>query len=232
MNAETSSVNWKKTGWLAGALAAVGGIVALLANLTTIAGWLGYGPESGGEGTTVAAQYVKDCEDDGYTREQCQASRDLDPSPEWTGKLYEQGEGTQDPTGDPDPGGGGDPGPTEGPDPREVYVEECEEDGNPQIDCEFSWEYDPEGVWRGVLYTPYDAYIRECEADGHTFDECDTSWQHDTSTEWSGQLAPAPTPSEYDVYVQECQDYGGYTWEECDGSWYRDPNSYWSGQLY
>lgn len=233
MNAETSSLNWKKTGWIAGSGAAAAGMVAFVVNLTTIAGWFGVGPEAEAderEGTTVAAQYVSDCEDDGYSREQCERSRDLDPSPEWTGTLYEDdgGETTDGPDGSQETDGPEETGEPE-PEPREVYLQECRDDGYGPIDCEVSWEHDPGTEWTGTLYGPYDSYVRDCQADGYTWDDCDVSWQYDPGTEWTGTLYTAPT--EYDVYVQDCQN-DGYDFASCDSSWYNDPNNYWSGQLY
>ncbi|THV26811.1 hypothetical protein [Glycomyces paridis] len=219
-------MSWKKTGWIVGAASAVAAVVAFAANVTTVAGWFGVGPEGDGGGespaTSVAAKYVADCEADGYSREQCERSRDLDPSSAWTGELYEDEE--------PEPTGGGETSEDPGPSEYDVYLEECQYFGYTQDECATSWDSDPGTTWTGQLYplSEQDAYMLDCQNAGYAWEDCDTSWRNDPSNVWTGQLYG---PSEQEVYLEDCQN-AGYNQDACDTSWYNDPGNVWTGQLY
>jgi hypothetical protein len=192
-----SSVDKKKVGWIVGGASAVAALVAFAANLTTVAGWFGYGPEAGdetpdpassfsnplvdhsevskdpdgggnGNGETTSAGpsaydlYMEACQDDGYTSEECDTSRDLDPSEEWTGTLYTY---------------------------YDVYMGACQDDGHTYEECDTSWANDPGIEWTGTLYQgPYEVYMADCQNDGHTYDECNTSWFNDPGNVWTGTL--------------------------------------------
>ena len=182
------------------------------------------------EQETDSDVYVQECQDDGYTQADCEASWPLDPSSTWTGQLYE--------------GDGG----TEGSSQSEVYVQECQDDGYSQADCEASWGNDSSYTWTGSLYPEedeteeeteesgqYDVYVQECQDDGYSQADCEASWYSDTSYTWTGYLYEAETETEgssqYDVYIQECQN-DGYTQADCEASWPDDPSYTWTGYLY
>jgi hypothetical protein len=74
--------------------------------------------------------YVQECQYDGYSAAECDASWFADSSYTWTGVLY------------------GDDEPTD----KDVYVQECVNDGYAQSDCEASWYADPSYTWTGELF--------------------------------------------------------------------------------
>ncbi|WP_112135622.1 serine/threonine-protein kinase [Glycomyces dulcitolivorans] len=74
--------------------------------------------------------YVQECQYDGYSAAECDASWFADSSYTWTGVLY------------------GDDEPTD----KDVYVQECVNDGYAQSDCESSWYADPSYTWTGELF--------------------------------------------------------------------------------
>lgn len=140
---------------------------------------------------------------------------------------------------------------------QEEYVQDCQEAGHAEADCEVSWSNDTSSTWTGYLYSDviettesiediqttedaetggtevsdqYDAYIEECQYDGYSESECDTSWYADTSYTWTGVLYGAER-SQYEVYMEECQ-AAGYHESECDTSWYADPSYTWTGELF
>jgi serine/threonine protein kinase len=148
----------------------------------------------------------------------------------------------------------------EGPSPeREAYVEECQEYGYSQAECEESWPNDPSYTWTGQLYTDEptptyetyetyeteeteettetdvsgqrDVYVQECQYDGYSAAECDESWYADSSYTWTGVLYSDDEPSDKDVYIEECT-ADGYAESDCESSWYADPSYTWTGVLF
>jgi serine/threonine protein kinase len=136
---------------------------------------------------------------------------------------------------------------------QEEYVQNCQDDGYAEADCEASWYNDSSSTWTGYLYSgdgettestdftetsgtdvagQYDGYIEDCQVDGYSESQCDTSWYADTSYIWTGELyGNADDQTQYEVYVEECQAAGHYE-SECDTSWYADPSYTWTGELF
>ncbi|GAA1673010.1 hypothetical protein GCM10009830_19080 [Glycomyces endophyticus] len=109
--------------------------------------------------------YIEECQWDGHSESECEASWTSDPSYTWTGELY----GSSD---------------------RSVYIDECTDDGHSESECETSWTSDTSYTWTGVLYgtSEKDVYIDECTGDGHSESDCESSWYADPSYTWTGEL--------------------------------------------
>ncbi|GAA2128420.1 serine/threonine-protein kinase [Glycomyces algeriensis] len=121
--------------------------------------------------------YIADCEYDGHSTSDCEASWADDPSYTWTGELFTDDE---DDTSEE----------------REAYLAECEYDGYSTSECETSWYNDPSYTWTGELFTEseeepltqYELYVEECEYDGYSSSDCEASWANDPSYTWTGVL--------------------------------------------
>jgi len=78
-----------------------------------------------------------------------------------------------------------------------VYVQDCQDAGYSQSECETSWVNDSSYTWPGQLYSDdsetdvaaqREAYLEECQWAGYTEAQCDASWFADPSYTWTGQL--------------------------------------------
>jgi len=168
-----------------------GGVIALLVCVAAVAAILWYQTRDDTPGTDEEsdehATYVQDCQDAGYAESDCETSWVNDASYTWTGQLYSDDSGGVE-TGD---------GETYAPSDQEVYVQDCQDAGYSQSECETSWVNDSSYTWTGQLYSDdsetdvadqREAYLEECQWAGYTEAQCDASWFADSSFTWTGQL--------------------------------------------
>ncbi len=158
-----------------------GGLVAFLVCIAVIAAAVWYATREDEQDTDSHAEYVQECQDDGYTEADCEASWSNDPSYTWTGQLS----GTVEESTYYEPS------------QSEAYIDECQEDGYSEAECAASWGSDPSYTWTGDLYETEDdsddpsqseVYILECQADGYAEVDCEASWLNDPSYTWTGVL--------------------------------------------
>ncbi|SDD38872.1 serine/threonine-protein kinase [Glycomyces harbinensis] len=141
-------------------------------------------------------------------------------------------------------------------DSHAAYVQDCQDAGYTESECESSWSNDPSSTWDGEFFaeeeddayyedeefaettasgpSESEVYKQECQDAGYSQSECDTSWINDPSYTWTGVLYDengSTGLTQRDQYVLDCQ-ADGYSLEDCEYSWIHDPSYTWTGEIY